>query len=346
MPSQPVPPPTFRVFPLLPRTLDVEENLKNIDLVGAWCAKHRFEGPLIFNGNDTLTEVWVIAQMLLERYGVSPLVAVNPHFMHPFTVAKMVSTFATAYGKSISLNMITGTALNQAEQLNDTLDHDQKYDRLLEYVEIVQQLTRNSGRPVSYEGQHYTIKDLPLNPPIPQQLLPTYFVAGHSEKALEIRDKTGAVGMQMLMPDLAEAARKNGAKGIHFGIVTRETEAEARAAAKERFPEDRRGKHMQDRSMKNTDSAWKRRLKFASDAPDESENGYSLSPFRNFQADCPFFVGSHAQVAELLADLAKNGVGEFVIDIPLGDAEFANIARAVDMARGMVAQARPAAAAA
>ncbi|MFT5468511.1 MAG: alkanesulfonate monooxygenase [Verrucomicrobiales bacterium] len=338
-------PPAFRVFPLLPRTLDVAQNLKNIDLVGGWCAKHKLEGPLIFNGNDTLTEVWVIAQMLLERYGVSPLVAVNPHFMHPFTVAKMVTSFATAYQKSICLNMITGTALNQAEQLNDTLDHDQKYDRLLEYIEVIQQLTRNGGRPVTFEGEHYTIKELPLNPPIDEQLLPTYFVAGHSEKALEIRDKTGATGMQMLMPDLAEAARKNGAGAIHFGIVTRETEAEARAAAKEQFPEDRRGKHMQDRSMKNTDSAWKRRLKFAAEAPDESDNGYSLSPFRNFQADCPFFVGSHAQVADLLAELATSDVNEFVLDIQLSDAEFENTSHAIKMARGKVSAAESAAAA-
>ena len=52
--------------------------------------------------------------------------------------------------------------------------------------------------------------------------------------------------------------------------------------------------------MKNTDSIWKKKMRLASkirdlkgsEAVDES-TGYWLQPFRNFKADCPYFVGDY-----------------------------------------------------
>lgn len=330
----------IRTFAITPRTLEPAEYWKNIDDVGRWCSEYEFTGPLLFTGNDTFMEPWVCAQTVIDRYGVSPLVAVNPVYMHPFTVAKMISSCAYAFRRQIFLNLVTGTSLSQHVALDDTLDHDEKYDRLLEYTQIIQALIEKSPGPISFEGAYYRVDKLALVPPVEEDLKPGYFVAGHSDKARMVKDETGAVGMQMLLPGLASEVKDS--RGIHFGIVTRATDEEAWAAANERFPESERGQRILERSMKNTDSVWKKRLKFAADTLDECDNGYWLAPFRSFQADCPYLVGSHERVRDVVAALVEEGIEHIILDVPRGEQEFAEVATAFQMARDALAGSTPA----
>jgi hypothetical protein len=128
----------------------------------------------------------------------------------------------------------------------------------------------------------------------------------------------------MLPPQLARGV--DGAQGVNFGIVTRASEAEAWSAASTRFPDTEEGQLILEFSMQNTDSEWKRRLKHTAEQQEAAAAGYWLGPFKNFQADQPFFVGGHEQTATVIADLVRAGVRMFVLDIPLSDAEFANVA--------------------
>jgi alkanesulfonate monooxygenase len=166
-------------------------------------------------------------------------------------------------------------------------------------------------------------------------MLPQYLLAGQSAGAVQVAEKIGAVNIQMLGPRLEAqvAAQAVAAKAIHFGLVVRESDERAWQAAHQRFPEDKVGQFVLGESMKNTDSQWKRRLQMA--AAQESADarpGFWMMPFRNFQADCPYFIGSHERAAELVAGLVRAGVHTFVLDIPLDEEEFENTARAFDRA--------------
>lgn len=328
---------TITSFAISPRTLEPESYWKNVDDVGRWCSQYRFTGPLLFTGNDTFVEPWVCAQTVIDRYGCSPLVAVNPVYMHPFSAAKLVSSCAYVFGRKVYLNMVTGTSLSQHVALDDHIDHDRKYDRLREYIEIIQLLIEQSPAEASYHGDFYKIDKLKLFPPIDDSLRPDYFIAGHSDAARAVKEATGAIGMQMLLPDLAKDF--SGAAGIHFGVVTRPTEEAAWKAANQRFPESARGQFILEKSMENTDSVWKKRLKFAADTLDRCDNGYWLAPFRNFQADCPYFVGSHDQLADLVVSLAEKGVEHIIHDVPCDEQEFAETAAAYQKAQDRLRQA-------
>jgi alkanesulfonate monooxygenase len=85
--------------------------------------------------------------------------------------------------------------------------------------------------------------------------------------------------------------------------------------------------------MKNTDSAWKQRLRRMADVPVEAGSPYWLSPFRNFQADCPYLVGSHMRVAEVIANLAARGVDTFILDVPSSEQEFRHVQAAFALAQ-------------
>src|ERR1700745_3394844 len=113
-----------RVFPTIPRNLHSADHIDQLMRVARFSDRNGFAGILLFTGNDTLVEPWSMAQHILahtERS--SPLVAVNPVYMHPFTVAKFVSSFAQLYQRKLFLNMVTGTAASDLHGLGEQLSH-------------------------------------------------------------------------------------------------------------------------------------------------------------------------------------------------------------------------------
>lgn len=327
---------TIRNFAITSRTLDRDKYWNHLDTISRLCSENGFTGPLLLTGNDTYVEPWIAAQSAIDRYGVSPLVAINPIFAHPFTVAKMISSLAYIYEKQVFLNMVNGTSLSQHAALCDPLDHDEKYDRLQEFIQVVQKLTRGSSAPATFHGDHYSIEDLSLQPPIPEHLLPEYFIAGHSDAAQKVKEETGSVGMHMLNSKLEDIPE--GVRGIHFGLITRETEDDAWDAAEARYPEDERGRYVLEKSMKNTDSVWKKRLKYAADTEDKCANGYWLAPFRSFQADCPYFVGGHERVKNLIVNLVRKGIEHIILEVPETEEDFAEVAKAYALAEAELAR--------
>ncbi|MEQ8661721.1 MAG: alkanesulfonate monooxygenase, partial [Gammaproteobacteria bacterium] len=132
------------------------------------------------------------------------------------------------------------------------------------------------------------------------------------------------------------AALAPGQRGIHLGLVTRPRALDAWASAERLFPEDRRGARVQELTMKNTDSVWKQRMFKAAQLGESAQPGYWLRPFRDFKADCPYFVGSHDEVAALLAALVRGGIRHLILDIPCVEEEFANVDEAFRRARQLL----------
>lgn len=319
------------VFTISPRTLDTVEYWRNIEDVIRWSERYGCTGVLLFTGNDTYVEPWLVAQHVCATSTLSPLVAVNPIYMHPFTTAKMVASLSYLYRRKICLNVVAGTALSHQEALDDRLPHDARYERLREHVQIALQLLRGEGL-TSYEGTHYRVKGARLPIPVPPTLRPDVFLAGQSAPARETARLVNGLWMQMLAPTLDEALTPD-ARGVHLGLVTRPTDDEAWDAARTHFPASEEGQEVLEMSMANTDAEWKRRLRVAAEAAITAAPGYWLEPFRNFQADCPYFVGSYDRVAALLDQLVKRNVRALILDLPAQEAEFAHVARAFDAAR-------------
>jgi alkanesulfonate monooxygenase len=324
-----------------PRSMHVDTYWKHIENTIQWSDRHGATGVLLFAGNDTFVQPWLAAHSTFANSReLSPLVAVNPVYMHPFTAAKMVSSHAYLFGRRTYLNMITGTALSYLDALNDMLSKEQRYDRLREYAELIALLCRSQGAPVTYDGQYYKVKNLKLQPAMPAELEPIFFIAGQSEAAMETASAIGAVHMQMLPGQLEEGLALN-SLGVHLGVVVRETEEEAWNAAKAAFPEDTDGRRLQAFSMRNTDSAWKQRMMMAAKMETDARPGYWLEPFRNNQADCPYFVGSRHQVASLIARLVKSGMRHFILDVPHEEREYVEFAKAARDAEKQLASETP-----
>lgn len=226
--------------------------------------------------------------------------------------------------------MVTGTALSHLEALSESYTHDQRYDRLMEYIQIIRLLVSNA-RPISFEGAFYNVRNLQLYPRAPDSCFPEFLLAGQSDAARRVCRVTNAMGMQMLQSNMT--ALSSVSRGIHFGLVTRTSAEQAWLNANRLFPADDRGQAILELSMSNTDSVWKSRMKFEAGQPDVTDAGYWLGPFRNFKADCPYFVGSHDRAAELIVGLVRSGADVFVLDVPPTAEEYHNIKIVFDIAK-------------
>jgi alkanesulfonate monooxygenase len=316
----------LRIFPAISRNRDPAKSVEELMRIAHFSDRNGFSGILLFAGNDVFVEPWSMAQHIMAHtQRSSPLIAVNPIYMHPFTAAKLVSSFAQLYGRKVYLNMITGTATSDLHGLGDEHSHESRYSRLGEFISLVRELL-TSARPINFRGQFYTTNHLQLCPRLPAALMPEFLIAGQSDDARRISRDMECLMMQMLPPNLDEGIK---APGLNFGIFARGKRDQARRAAKLRFRDSAENRELLKLTMENTDSVWKRRLNEAGQNGELHENGYWLLPFLTFQADCPYLVGSYAEIGAKLRSFAEKNVGTIILDVVADEQELHHVCKAL-----------------
>jgi alkanesulfonate monooxygenase len=339
---------TIRTFSTCPPSVEVTRTAAGpgpsyharVAEIARWSEAAGCEGMLIYTDNR-LVDPWLVAQGVIEATeGLCPLVAVQPAYMHPYAVAKMVATLGYLHGRKIYLNMVAGGFRRDLQALADQTPHDDRYARLVEYTTIVMELARASmdNRAVSLQGEYYRVEGLKLMPPVPSEIMPDLFVSGSSEAGMQAARALGAVAVQYPQP-----ARHYGggavdlacARGIRVGIIARATSDQAWTEAEERFPPDTRGRVTHRLAMRTSDSRWHMDLSERPEA--EPDSPYWLRPFHSYQTFCPYLVGSHERVAQELACYIDAGFHTFILDVPPSEAELCGIHEVFDLAERLVA---------
>lgn len=266
---------------------DLTRYLKQVIATARWSERAGCTGMLIYADNSQV-DPWALAQVVIENTeALAPLIAVQPVYMHPYMVAKRIASFAALYGRRVYLNMVAGGFRNDLIALNDDTPHDRRYDRLVEYAQIVMQLVR--GDTVNFAGEFYTAEGLKLVPSVPPALAPGLFVSGSSAA---------------------------GQAGIRVGVITRADAEAAWTEAHRRFPVDRKGQLTHQLAMKVSDSQWHRQLSDLARSRGKLSDPYWLVPFENYKTMCPYLVGDYREVGAELAAYLDLGYRAFISDVP------------------------------
>jgi alkanesulfonate monooxygenase len=325
--------PSLAVFTTCPssRGMPATSYGKAVRDVARWSDSAGCVGMLVYADNG-LADPWLVAQIVVtatER--LAPLVAVQPVYMHPYAVAKLVASVALLHGRRVDLNMVAGGFRNDLEALNDSTPHDRRYDRLREYTAIIAALLRG-GPPVTMAGDFYRVTRLALLPELPPALFPTFFVAGSSEAGRATAHALGATSVEYPAPasDYAPAvATGPERRGIRVGIIARDDEDVAWEVARARFPDDRRGRIVHALAVKVSDSNWHHRLSEPDNPPPRP---YWMEPFLSYQTFCPYLVGSYASVGDELRRYVDAGVQTFILDVPRDEDDLGHTALAFEHA--------------
>jgi alkanesulfonate monooxygenase len=300
--------------------------------VARWSERGGCTGILVYTDNS-LVDPWLLAQVIIQSTGsLSPLVAVQPVYMHPYTAAKMVATLGHLYGRQVHLNLVAGGFVLDLMALDDRLEHDRRYERLVEYGTILQRLLADEA-PVTYAGTHYRVTNLRLKPVLAPDLRPRLTVSGSSSAGIAAAETLGATAIRYPQPAGAYAGehhQRAADEGIRVGIIARPTSDEAWHVAHERFPGDRSGQLTHQLAMRTSDSVWHQQLSQLGTESKARPSPYWLHPFEHYKTFCPYLVGSYDDVAGEVADYVARGFRTFILDIPRDPTEFDDVREVLD----------------
>jgi alkanesulfonate monooxygenase len=286
-------------------------------------------GLLVFTDNNTV-DPWVVAHRLIEQTErLVPLVAAQPPFLHPYTLARTISSIAFLSDRRVDLNLVTGGNQHHIRAAGDPLDHDTRYDRLVEFGTLIGRLL-TERRPVTHQGRYYDVAGARVRP-LRADLMPRIFLAGSSTAAQKAERALGAVRLSYPR-EISEYDAENVSMlgtGMRIGIIARETSGAAWKIAHRLFPPDSNGEDAHDIARTVTESQWFHRLAHDADRPLDPGSTYWLHPFRSFQEYCPFLVGSYEEVADPLARYLRLGVTTIIVGVPHDDDDLHHVQVAV-----------------
>lgn len=304
--------------------------------VARWTEAAGCRGLLVYSDNS-LVDPWATAQLMIDRTAtLVPLVALQPAYAHPFTVARLISTIGFLYGRQVDLNLVTGGFAEHLRAIGDLLDHDERYDRLVEAVTIVKKLL-TAARPVTHLGDFYGLNGATVTPPLPAELMPRILLSGSSPACVRAQQALGVV--RLAYPHAVEEYRSRpdalAGTGMRIGIIARETSEQAWAIAYQRFPADPLGEQMHDMAAGLVESHWHRDLSAGAQSSAERQGAYWRYPFRTYKTFCPYLVGDYETVSELIAGYLRLGTTTVILDVPREEDDLYHAAIALKGASAM-----------
>jgi len=161
-----------------------------------------------------------------ERLGL--LLAHRPGFVAPTVAARKLATLDQLSRGRLALHVISGGSDVDQRRDGDYLDHDARYRRTDEYLDILKRVWTDNG-PISHQGEHYRFEGAASDVrPFQQPHMPIFF-GGASDAAVEVGAKHADVYMLWgepladirVMVERARAAAARHGRTIRFSVSFR-----------------------------------------------------------------------------------------------------------------------------
>lgn len=285
-----------------------------------------FEGALLPTG----PEPWIVAAALArETRRIRFLVAFQATWTLPAYAAQQAAILQHLSHGRLDWNIITGGNPASQRAQGDFLDHDQRYRRTGEFLDIIQGLWEHET--FSYEGQVYQLENGSLPPGLRDERKPGVYFSGFSEPALDVAAKHADVylnwaepldKLQPHMDRVRERAAQHGREvrfGLRVDLFARETEEAAWRDLRRQFDAvGNRGSNEAKAFVGGSDSVGGARQTAYHQNVDRFEDliiGPNL--WAGFAKAKPGptvgLVGSHENVAERLAEYRDAGFSTFIL---------------------------------
>jgi len=247
------------------------------------------------------------------------IVAYRTGFMQPATFVQQVNTLSGLIQGRVALNIVAGSSTEEQRGYGDFLDHDERYARADEFLEICHAFWRNHEE-VVFDGKYFRVESGRLSTPFvaPDRNAPEIYVSGHSEQAQQLARKRGDCWLRLIdtpekLAPLAERSREHGIElCLRLGVICRKTHAEAVAAARAMLPDEETEK--QERKILSSSDS--QTLKQALAAADQvgwlNQNLWAgLVPF--YGSSSITLVGSPEELADAFLAYKATGITQFII---------------------------------
>ncbi|OBI42804.1 LLM class flavin-dependent oxidoreductase [Mycobacterium colombiense] len=284
-----------------------------------------YEGVLTPTGT-WCEDAWLTASALLaETERLKFLVAFRPGLVPPTLAAQQTATLQRFSDGRVLLNVVSGSDDGEQRRFGDWLGHDERYARTGEFLHIVNSVWRQES--VDFEGKYYHVEDARVSePPDP---LPQIYFGGSSPPALAIAAEYVDVYLTWGEPPQAAAEKitkvralaQDRGRNVRFGIrlhtISRDTSAAAWAVAEELVSElsPEQIANATEQHARSESEGQRRMTALHGGRLDK------LEIYPNLWAGVGLvrggagtaLVGSHQEVANLIAEYHALGFDEFIL---------------------------------
>lgn len=124
------------------------------------------------------------AALGMETEKIKFMVACRPGVTSPTAFVQQINTISALTDGRVHINIVTGHSPHELRYYGDSLDHEQRYRRTDEFLDVCRAFWRRDGE-VNFEGQYYQIQNGRLNSPFVsgERESPEIFLGGNSELA-------------------------------------------------------------------------------------------------------------------------------------------------------------------
>ena len=174
----------------------------------------------------------------LQTEKIKFIIACRSGLMAPGYFVQQLNTLSHLIPQRFSLNVVAGHSPKEQQAYGDFLDHDQRFARTCEFLEVCRQLWTNAEQ-VDFCGDYYRLFNARVGTPfLPDNSHgPECFIAGSSPQALSLAAEQGDtwVSLARLPHEMAPQADQILSAGkevaIRLSVICRPTRAQAWAAA-------------------------------------------------------------------------------------------------------------------
>lgn len=276
----------------------------------------------------TCQDAWLVAGMVgVRTERLKFLVAMRPGFIAPTLAAKMSNTLDHALKGRVLINVVTGGFPVELAADGDFLDHDKRYDRTQEFMQVVRKAW-TEGKNWDHEGKYYRVEGGNVFPRPYQQPHPPFYFGGASDAAKKVGAEDADVYLlwgetvEMVRERIEDMKVRAAAVGrsLRFGlrihVVTRQTDEEARAAADHLVSEipDRFQEMVDKHHAKGESEGERRQRELVAAAKDGWITDHLWSGIGKARLGVgTALVGSGESIARCLQEYIDLGIGMFIL---------------------------------
>jgi alkanesulfonate monooxygenase len=280
-------------------------------------------------------DAWLTTAMLIGNTdSLKYLVAFRPGLISPTLAAQMSSTFQWQSQGRLLLNVVTGGESSEQRAFGDFLEKQDRYARCGEFLDIVRRLW-TSETPVTVDGEHLRVEQAILaRRPDP---LPGVFFGGSSPEAGQVAahyadtyltwgERPEQVKEKLdWIRGLAATSGRHLTFGIRLHVISRDTSEQAWSEAERLLgalnPETVAAAQA---SLARSESVGQRRMRQLHASGEDYSAGVDvrrLEIYPNLWSGVGLvrggagtaLVGSHAEVADRIAEYADLGLDHFIL---------------------------------
>ncbi len=172
------------------------------------------------------------------------IVAYRSGLLQPTAFVQQFNTLSTLVNGRVALNLVAGSSSAEQHAYGDFLEHDERYARAEEFMEVCHSFWRDRTARIDFQGRFYQVEQGYFATPFVghDRATPEIYISGHSPAAEKLAHAHATCWLRCAEPPekLAPIIARSRAAGVEVGlrlcILCRPTREEAVAVAESLIP--------------------------------------------------------------------------------------------------------------